>query len=62
MSTSLDYFFPSLLLDSYNLPNRLDDFKIKGQIGKGGFGVVFHVEHTTDKGEYALKIIRLSDK
>ncbi len=42
--------------------NRLDDYEVKyPPIGKGGFGVVFHVKYIMDQSEYALKIIRLSD-
>ncbi|XP_064395058.1 uncharacterized protein LOC135342289 isoform X2 [Halichondria panicea] len=42
--------------------SRLDEYEVKyPPIGKGGFGVVFHVKYIMDKREYALKIIRLSD-
>ncbi len=41
--------------------NRLDEyFEAIDQIGRGGFGVVFHVKNTMDQKDYALKIVRLS--
>jgi hypothetical protein len=40
---------------------QFSDFQLKGRLGKGGFGVVFHVLGKTDGGEYALKRIKLPD-
>lgn len=38
---------------------KLEDFKIKKLIGKGTFGKVFLVEHSTMPGKlYAMKCIR----
>lgn len=36
----------------------LTDFTIKKMIGKGTFGKVFLVEHSTTKKTYAMKVIR----
>lgn len=33
------------------------DFEKLGILGKGGFGVVYHVLHKVDKREYAIKMI-----
>ncbi|XP_019857948.1 PREDICTED: uncharacterized protein LOC109586221 isoform X1 [Amphimedon queenslandica] len=33
------------------------DFEKLGMLGKGGFGVVYHVLHKVDKGKYAIKMI-----
>ncbi|XP_064395053.1 probable helicase with zinc finger domain isoform X3 [Halichondria panicea] len=41
--------------------SRWNEYEKKDQIGKGGFGVVFHVKHKVDQADYALKIIKLSD-
>ena len=35
------------------------DYELKGRLGKGGFGVVYHVRNKTDGGEYAIKRIKL---
>ena len=35
------------------------DYELKGRLGKGGFGVVYHVQNKTDGGEYAVKRIKL---
>ena len=41
---------------------RFKEYVLKEELGRGGFGVVFHVLHKIDKKEYALKIVRLRDK
>lgn len=41
------------------LPRFGSDYQLKGRLGKGGFGVVYHVQNKTDGGEYAVKRIRL---
>ncbi|KAL5471354.1 hypothetical protein EMCRGX_G029461 [Ephydatia muelleri] len=38
------------------------DYELKGQLGKGGFGVVYHVRSKTDGGEYAVKRISLPNQ
>ena len=38
------------------------DYELRGQLGKGGFGVVYHVKNRTDDGEYAVKRILLPRK
>lgn len=35
------------------------DYELKGHLGKGGFGVVYHVQNKIDGGEYAIKRIKL---
>ena len=35
------------------------DYELRGCLGKGGFGVVYHVRNKTDGGEYAVKRIKL---
>ena len=40
---------------------RFSDYKPKGRLGKGGFGVVYHVLSEIDGGEYALKRIKVPD-
>ncbi len=40
--------------------NRLEtEFELKDRLGRGGFGVVYHVKNKLDDGQYALKIIKL---
>lgn len=35
------------------------DYEMRGCLGRGGFGVVYHVSNRTDGGEYAVKRIKL---
>ena len=35
------------------------DYDLKDCLGRGGFGVVYHVKNRTDGGEYAVKKIKL---
>ncbi len=45
------------------LANRFEsDYDLRGCLGKGGFGVVYHVKNRTDGGEYAIKRIKLPNK
>lgn len=39
---------------------RLKDFRIKNQLGKGSFGDVYKVTRVSDGGTYALKKINIS--
>ena len=41
------------------LPRFGSDYELMGRLGKGGFGVVYHVQNKTDGGEYAVKRIKL---
>ena len=43
----------------YRLEN---DFDVKGCLGKGGFGVVYHVKAKVDRKEYAIKVIKLPNR
>ena len=38
------------------------DFDVKKCLGKGGFGVVYHVKAKIDCKEYAIKIIKLPSR
>lgn len=45
------------------LCSRFDtEYSFLGVLGKGGFGVVYHVKNRTDNIEYALKRIKLPEK
>lgn len=44
------------------LPRFGSDYELRGRLGKGGFGVVYHVQNKTDGGEYAVKRIKLPGK
>ena len=35
---------------------------MKEELGSGGFGVVYCVQHKIDKRKYALKLVKLQDK
>ena len=35
------------------------DYVVKKELGKGGFGLVYHVLHMLTKCEYAIKIVKL---
>ena len=35
------------------------EYELKEELGRGGFGVVYHVKNKLDHGEFALKIIKL---
>jgi len=50
--------------DVQGLPHtsKLKDYDVKKCLGKGGFGVVYHVKNRVDRAEYALKIIKLPSK
>ena len=43
----------------YRLKNDYDVMKC---LGKGGFGVVYHVRNKVDRQEYAVKIIKLPSR
>jgi uncharacterized protein len=47
-----------LLSNSSKKPIRIDNYKVLKQLGKGGFGTVYHVCDTSDESkEYALKLL-----
>ncbi|XP_064382382.1 eukaryotic translation initiation factor 2-alpha kinase 3-like isoform X3 [Halichondria panicea] len=41
------------------IPRFDSDYELKGHLGKGGFGIVYHVQNKLDGGEYAIKRIKL---
>ena len=38
------------------------DYEVKNPLGKGGFGVVYHVKNKVDNAEYAVKLIKLPSR
>ena len=50
-----------LLRNGSNKPIQIDRYKVLSQLGKGGFGTVYHVVDKDDRHkEYTLKILHKS--
>ena len=48
-----------LLRNSSKQPVQIDGYKVLGQLGKGGFGIVYHVcDIKKTEDEYALKVLK----
>lgn len=53
----------SVVIEVTSSSPRFDsDYELRGYLGKGGFGVVYHVRNSTDGREYAVKRIQLPSK
>lgn len=35
------------------------DYDVVAELGRGGYGLVYHVKHKLDHKEYAVKVIKL---
>ena len=50
-----------IIRNSLNKPKQIDNYKVLSQLGKGGFGTVYHVVDVKDSTkEYALKLLHHS--